>query len=178
MPADRDARLQVGPGDRKLARFAEGLTECDFPCWYVRLYRGGNCACGDVDRLSPNRMADRSALLRIYFAIAHRLTITGRENLPAHGPFVLAANHGSHLDALALGATLTPHQSERAFPIAAGDVFFQTNVTSTFSAIMLNALPMWRKNCRPQALADLRRKLQEEKSLFIIVPEGAAATAQ
>jgi 1-acyl-sn-glycerol-3-phosphate acyltransferase len=112
------------------------------------------------------------SLLRSYFAIAHRLTIIGREKLPAHGPFVLAANHCSHLDALALGAALIPRHRERAFPIAAGDVFFQSTVTSTFSAIMLNALPMWRKNCGPHALADLRRKLQEEKAIFIIFPEG------
>jgi 1-acyl-sn-glycerol-3-phosphate acyltransferase len=112
------------------------------------------------------------SLLRTYFAIAHRLTIMGREKLPAHGPFVLAANHCSHLDALALGAALAPRHRERAFPIAAGDVFFQSTVTSTFSAIMLNALPMWRKNCGPHALADLRRKLQEEKATFIIFPEG------
>ncbi len=112
------------------------------------------------------------SFVRIYFAIAHRLTIIGREKLPAHGPFVLAANHCSHLDALALGAALTPRHRERAFPIAAGDVFFQSNVTSTFSAIMLNALPMWRKNCGPHALADLRRKLQEERTIFIIFPEG------
>jgi 1-acyl-sn-glycerol-3-phosphate acyltransferase len=112
------------------------------------------------------------SLLRIYFAIAHRLSIVGREKLPVHGPFVLAANHCSHLDALALGAALTPRHRERAFPIAAGDVFFQSNVTSTFSAIMLNALPMWRKNCGPHALADLRRKLQDERSIFIIFPEG------
>ena len=112
------------------------------------------------------------SMLRSYFAIAHRLTIMGREKLPAHGPFVLVANHCSHLDALALGAALPPRHRERAFPIAAGDVFFQTNVTSTFSAIILNALPMWRKNCGPHALADLRRKLQEEKSIFIIFPEG------
>jgi len=111
-------------------------------------------------------------LLRSYFAIAHRLTIMGREKLPAHGPFVLAANHCSHLDALALGTALTRRYRERAFPIAAGDVFFQSTVTSTFSAIMLNALPMWRKNCGPHALADLRRKLQEEKAIFIIFPEG------
>lgn len=110
--------------------------------------------------------------VRIYFAIAHRLTITGREKLPAHGPFVLAANHCSHLDALVLGAALIPRHRERAFPIAAGDVFFQSPVTSTLSAIMLNALPMWRKNCGPHALADLRRKLQEEKAIFIIFPEG------
>src|SRR6266542_3514895 len=112
------------------------------------------------------------SMLRSYFAIAHRLTIIGRDKLPAHGPFVLAANHCSHLDALILGAALTPRHRERSFPIAAGDVFFQSNVTSTFSAIMLNALPMWRKNCGPHALADLRRKLQEEKAIFIIFPEG------
>jgi 1-acyl-sn-glycerol-3-phosphate acyltransferase len=112
------------------------------------------------------------SLLRIYFSVAHRLTIVGRENLPARGPFVLAANHCSHLDALALGAALAPRHRERAFPIAAGDVFFQSNVTSTFSAIMLNALPMWRKNCGPHTLADLRRKLQEEEAIFIIFPEG------
>lgn len=112
------------------------------------------------------------SLLRSYLAIAHRLTIVGRERLPAHGPFVLAANHCSHLDALVLGAALTPRHRERTFPIAAGDVFFQSRVTSTFSAIMLNALPMWRKNCGPHALADLRRKLEEEKAIFIIFPEG------
>src|SRR5215471_10879584 len=112
------------------------------------------------------------SLLRSYFAIAHRLTIIGREKLPAHGPFVLAANHSSHLDALVLGAALIPRHRERAFPIAAGDVFFQSTVTSTFSSIMLNALPMWRKNCGMHALADLRQKLQEEKAIFIIFPEG------
>ncbi len=85
---------------------------------------------------------------------------------------MLVANHCSHLDALALGAALTPRHRERAFPIAAGDVFFQTTVTSTFSAIVLNALPMWRKNCGPHALADLRAKLQEERAIFIIFPEG------
>lgn len=112
------------------------------------------------------------SLLRTYFAMAHRLTIDGREKLPSHGPFVLAANHCSHLDALVLGAALTPRHRERVFPIAAGDVFFQTRLTSTFSAIILNALPMWRKNCGPHALAELRRKLQEEKAVFIIFPEG------
>jgi 1-acyl-sn-glycerol-3-phosphate acyltransferase len=112
------------------------------------------------------------SLLRIYFAFAHRLTIIGREKLPQHGPFVLAANHCSHLDALAVGAALIPRHRERAFPIAAGDVFFQTAAVSVFSAIMLNALPMWRKSCGPHALADLRRKLQEEKAIFIIFPEG------
>ena len=105
-------------------------------------------------------------------AIMADFSAPGREKLPAHGPFVLAANHCSHLDALVLEAALKPRHRERAFPIAAGDVFFQTTAVSVFSAIMLNALPMWRKNCGPHALAELRRKLQEEKAIFIIFPEG------
>jgi len=113
------------------------------------------------------------AIVRGYLAIAHRLEISGREHLPAHGPFVLAANHCSHLDALSLVAAIRPRHRERAFPIAAGDVFFQTRPSSLFSAIVLNALPMWRKNCGPHALADLRRKLETEKCIFIIFPEGS-----
>jgi len=112
-------------------------------------------------------------ILRIYFTGAHRLKITGGEHLPQHSPFVLAANHCSHLDALGLITALSPRHRERAFPIAAGDVFFQTNATSVFSAIVLNALPMWRKNCGPHALSELRRKLREEGCIYIIFPEGS-----
>jgi hypothetical protein len=91
--------------------------------------------------------------------------------LPAHGRScsrqIIAV-----ISRAVLGAALRPRHRERAFPIAAGDVFFQTTAVSVFSAIMLNALPMWRKNCGPHALAELRRKLQEEKAIFIIFPEG------
>ena len=132
-------------------------------------FRSVRCESGLLESLAHHACF---SLIRSYFAVAHRLTIIGREKLPAHGPFVLAANHCSHLDALALGAALIPRHRERAFPIAAGDVFFQSTVTSTFSAIMLNALPMWRKNCGPHALVDLRQKLQQEKAIFIIFPEG------
>src|SRR5438034_10928774 len=69
------------------------------------------------------------SLLRSYFAVAHRLAIIGREKLPAHGPFVLAANHCSHLAALVLGAALIPRHRGRAFLIAARDVFFHCYVT-------------------------------------------------
>jgi 1-acyl-sn-glycerol-3-phosphate acyltransferase len=112
-------------------------------------------------------------MLRIYLVGLHRLKITGREHLPARGPFILAANHCSHLDALTLVAALRPRHREHAFPIAAGDVFFQTAVTSIFSTVVLNALPMWRKHCGPHALADLRRKLEEEQCIYIIFPEGS-----
>jgi 1-acyl-sn-glycerol-3-phosphate acyltransferase len=112
------------------------------------------------------------SMVRGYLAVWHRLEIVGRENLPAKPPFVLIANHVSHLDALVLAAPLPWRMRDRIFPIAAGDVFFKTAFVSAFAAGMLNALPMWRKKCGPRALADLRRRLVEEPCVYILFPEG------
>ena len=110
--------------------------------------------------------------VRGYLGVWHRLAVTGREHLPVRPPFVLVANHTSHLDALVLAATLSWRLRDRVFPIAAGDVFFQTPLASAFAAGMLNALPMWRKKCGPRALEQLRRRLVEEPCGYIIFPEG------
>src|SRR6266700_2212740 len=64
--------------------------------------------------------------IRAYLAFWHRLTIRGQENLPAQPPYILVANHTSHLDALVLAAPLPWRLRDRVFPIAAGDVFFET----------------------------------------------------
>jgi 1-acyl-sn-glycerol-3-phosphate acyltransferase len=62
---------------------------------------------------------------------------------------------------------------DRVFPIAAGDVFFHTDPISVFAAGFLNALPMWRKNCGPHALEQLRDRLVGEPCIYILFPEGA-----
>jgi 1-acyl-sn-glycerol-3-phosphate acyltransferase len=113
------------------------------------------------------------SLVRGYLALWHRLAISGQPNLPGQPPFVLVANHTSHLDALVLAAPLPWRLRDRIFPIAAGDVFFETPLASAFSAWMLNALPLWRKNCGPHALAQLRLRLLEEPCAYILFPEGA-----
>src|SRR4051794_5880668 len=64
------------------------------------------------------------ALVHGYLSAGHRLRFLGRENLPAEPPFVLIANHVSHLDALVLTCSLNWRLRDRAFPIAAGDTFF------------------------------------------------------
>lgn len=110
--------------------------------------------------------------VRAYLATWHRLTIEGRERLPKKPPFVLVANHTSHLDAMVLAAPLPWRERDRIFPIAAGDVFFQTPLASAFAAGMLNALPMWRKKCGPHALDELRRRLVDEPCAYILFPEG------
>jgi 1-acyl-sn-glycerol-3-phosphate acyltransferase len=113
------------------------------------------------------------SVVRGYLAMWHRLTISGQQHIPAQPPFILVANHTSHLDALVLAAPLPWRLRDRIFPIAAGDVFFQTPLVSAFAAGMLNALPMWRKKCGPHALEQLRQRLLQEPCAYILFPEGA-----
>jgi len=60
----------------------------------------------------------------------------------------------------------------RVFPIAAGDVFFASPVRSALAALVLNALPMWRKNCGRHAMQQLRQRLVDEPCGYILFPEG------
>jgi 1-acyl-sn-glycerol-3-phosphate acyltransferase len=112
------------------------------------------------------------ALVKAYLTLYHRLSVEGKENLPSAPPFVLIANHTSHLDSLTLAAVLSCKWCDHVFPVAAGDVFFETPVRSIFSAQMINALPMWRKHCGPHALAELRERLITEPCGYILFPEG------
>lgn len=111
-------------------------------------------------------------VVRGYLAMWHRLRIVGREHVPLRPPFILVANHTSHLDALVLSAVLSWRVRDRVFPIAAGDVFFETPLASAFAAGLLNALPMWRKRCGPHALEQLRQRLIDEPCAYILFPEG------
>jgi 1-acyl-sn-glycerol-3-phosphate acyltransferase len=59
----------------------------------------------------PSRLYALIALLsRPVVKAAFRLRATGRENVPAEGGFVLAANHWSNLDPWPLGIPLYPHR--------------------------------------------------------------------
>ena len=109
---------------------------------------------------------------RTYLRAYHRLAVQGREHLPAQPPFVLIGNHTSHLDAVTLASALPWHLRASAFPIAAGDVFFETPAASLFSAMMLNALPMWRKRCGSHAMQELRDRLLGDPAIYILFPEG------
>jgi 1-acyl-sn-glycerol-3-phosphate acyltransferase len=109
---------------------------------------------------------------RSYLRIYHRLSVQGLEHVPARPPFVMVANHSSHLDALVLAAALPWRLRRSAFPIAAGDTFFETPTATVFAALMLNALPMWRKRCGAHAMAELRDRLLGDPSIFILFPEG------
>jgi len=111
-------------------------------------------------------------LLRCQFALLHRLTIHGRENLPKSFPFVLVANHASHMDALILTAALPWWLRAGTSPLAAGDVFFESPVRGAFAAFLLGALPVWRKKHTGRAFQELRQRLLEGRCGYVLFPEG------
>lgn len=110
-------------------------------------------------------------LVRANLALLHRFEVLGRENLPPP-PFVIVANHCSHLDALSLGAALRGTAARRAHALAAGDTFFTSGATSLFAAYALNAFPVWRKRTRLKDLEAMRSRLIEDGLVYILFPEG------
>jgi 1-acyl-sn-glycerol-3-phosphate acyltransferase len=111
-------------------------------------------------------------VVRGYLKTWHRVEHEGRERLPASCPLVLIANHCSHLDSIVLASMVPWKVRKRMFPIAAGDVFFETPLIAAFAAGVINALPMWRKNMGRHALDDLRTRLVEDRCAYILFPEG------
>ncbi len=108
----------------------------------------------------------------MYLRTYHRLTVEGTEHLPKSAPFVLIANHTSHLDALVLASILNSSLRSRTFPIAAADVFFERLAGAMLASIALNALPMHRMGRGRHSLDELRRRLVEDPCGYILFPEG------
>jgi len=113
------------------------------------------------------------AAINVYFALYHRLRISGRGNIPTELPFVMVANHESHLDALILAAAVPRALRHRVYPVAAADAFFTNYRSAALTTLFVNALPIHRKKVPARALADLRHKLLDEPCGMILFPEGA-----
>lgn len=111
--------------------------------------------------------------MRRYLCTAHRLVIEGAERLPIRPPFVVVANHASHMDALILSAALPSSVRGVTFPVAAGDVFFESVASSVLTSLFINALPLWRKKVTRHALDDLRTRLMVGDCGYVLFPEGA-----
>lgn len=135
-------------------------------------------------RCSPLRETDLScSVLRLAWLASvrgilkswNRLEVCGLKNLPAQPPFVIAANHTSHLDAVILASALSLRWHDRVSPLAAGDYFFASGPLAEFSARILNALPVWRDRQHGQRheLARLRERLIQQSAIYIVFPEGS-----
>jgi 1-acyl-sn-glycerol-3-phosphate acyltransferase len=113
-----------------------------------------------------------AALYRCWLRLYHRLTIVGQHHLPANRPFVLIANHASHLDALCLLSALPIRRLHRAYPIAARDHFFGTATGALLATVFVNALPLDRHGAPWRCLNTCADLLQDPGTILILFPEG------
>jgi 1-acyl-sn-glycerol-3-phosphate acyltransferase len=110
--------------------------------------------------------------IRGWLRLYHRLEITGRDNLPAIGSFVIIANHASHLDALCLLAALPLSKLHRTFPAAAQDYFFVNIPRLALATVVVNALPFARQNRIRHSLDLCHHVLASPGNILILFPEG------
>lgn len=106
------------------------------------------------------------AIYRCYFSIK----CNGLENLPREQPYIIAANHSSHLDTLAI-MTVLGRESKRLRVLAAKDYWFSTRFKSWFSGELLKFVPFDRHANFLQGLRISQEVLKQNECL-LIYPEG------
>ena len=131
--------------------------------------------------LMSRRLTFRNVAQMIVFALAIKpfmalfigLRVRGREHLSGSEPFVLIANHSSHLDTISLLSLFPLNRLRRIRPVAAADYFERNRFVSLFTKTVFNILPIARKNITTEnnPLRRMREALQTGDSL-IIFPEG------
>lgn len=126
----------------------------------------------DPGLVGASACAFRWGMVRFFLRYAHRLKVDGLEHIPREVPFVLIANHASHLDALVLASVLPVTLNHRVFPIGAGDTFFRYKTTAVLSSLFLNVLPMARDGSGGGSLLQLRERLVDGECGYMIFPEG------
>ncbi|MCI8649098.1 MAG: 1-acyl-sn-glycerol-3-phosphate acyltransferase [Anaerotruncus sp.] len=109
-------------------------------------------------------------LLRLFLLLFAGANVYGRENLPAHGPAIIAANHNSHLDALLLLSLFSGRQIHQVRVAAAADYFFKGKRSSKLYASLLGLLPIAREGKR--GVLDGVYAALERGEILILFPEG------
>ncbi len=115
-------------------------------------------------------------MLRAAMRTYHRLQVTGRENLPKEGSFVLVANHTSHLDTLAILSAMPLRKLHQVFPAAAKDFFFVSIPRLAIASIVVNALPFDRETHIRQSLSLCQNLLENPGNVLLLFPEGTRTT--
>ena len=117
--------------------------------------------------------------LRPFMALFIGLRVYGRANIPKQYPFILAANHSSHLDTAALLSLFPLGEIKRIRPVAAAD-YFERNwliseiVHTLFNILSINRLCAKKRHENP--LLPIEEAMRAGQSL-IFFPEGTRSTS-
>jgi 1-acyl-sn-glycerol-3-phosphate acyltransferase len=101
------------------------------------------------------------------------LTVRHRERLPNRGPAIVAANHNSHLDTVALLSLFPLEDIPHIRPVAAADYFMKPGFMQWFSLNVIGIIPVARGGVGSgvDPLEECYRAL-ERGEILLIFPEG------
>lgn len=112
-------------------------------------------------------------VLRTLVTVYTDTTVAGRDNLAGmRGPFVLVANHCSHLDTAVIVAKM-PYPVVRRLAVgAAADHFFTKRLGKLATSFSFNAYPIHRQSGGDPSTKGLSRRLLANGVPVLIYPEG------
>ena len=109
-------------------------------------------------------------LLTIMFKLYGRISVSGLENLPANGPYVIAANHLSFVDAPLIMAAMPWHVGSQTFFLGTTE-FFGSPVMSKIAKV-IQVIPV-DMDTRLYGALQLSAYVLRQRKVLCIFPEGA-----
>ncbi|BBA33039.1 glycerol acyltransferase [Methylocaldum marinum] len=100
------------------------------------------------------------------------MLVRHRERLPLKGPAIIAANHNSHLDILALYSLFPLYLIPKVRPAAAADYFLKNRWLAWFSENVVGIVPVIRSRQGRKDPLDGCYAALERGEILIIFPEG------
>jgi long-chain acyl-CoA synthetase len=115
------------------------------------------------------------AAMRLALKAYNHYEASGREKLNIEPPYIVIANHTSHIDTAAIFGAFPLRLVPLLHPVAASDLFFRTKIGAEVSSTILNAVSFDRYGDFETSMAACREVLQKGE-ILIMFPEGTRST--
>ena len=114
-----------------------------------------------------------AVVVRAVILIALGLTVRHRQRLPSDGPAVLAGNHNSNLDALAIMSLMPLRLLPKLRPVAAMDYFYTSKIRGWFANNIVGIIPVKRGSGKEGNPLEPCERALDRGEILIIFPEGS-----